>query len=83
MISRHGRDKVVSLQALSTIVRDVQKANKVVVFCHGCFDILHYGHVRHLEAARDMGDVLVVTVTPDRFINKGPGRPVFGEEHIS
>jgi cytidyltransferase-like protein len=37
------------------------------------------GHVRHLEAARRMGDVLLVTVTADRFVNKGPGRPVFGE----
>src|SRR5262249_47890642 len=38
---------------------------------------LHLGHVRHLEAARRLGDILVVTVTADRFVNKGPGRPVF------
>lgn len=48
-----------------------------VVQCHGCFDLLHIGHIRHLQAARAAGDRLVVTVTPDRFVNKGPGRPVF------
>ena len=53
---------------------------KVVVQAHGTFDLLHLGHVRHLEAARKLGDVLVVTVTADRFVNKGPGRPVFNAE---
>jgi cytidyltransferase-like protein len=43
------------------------------------FDLLHPGHIRHLEAARREGDVLVVTITPDRYVNKGPGRPVFNQ----
>ena len=50
-----------------------------IVLCCGCFDLLHLGHVKHLEAAKALGDVLVVLVTPDRFVNKGPGRPVFNE----
>lgn len=50
-----------------------------IVQCHGCFDLLHVGHIRHLEAAKAMGDRLIVTVTPDQFVNKGPGRPVFSE----
>lgn len=45
--------------------------------CHGVFDLVHMGHVRHFEAARREGDVLAVTVTADAFVNKGPGRPVF------
>ena len=53
---------------------------RTVVQAHGTFDLLHLGHVRHLEAARKLGDVLVVTVTADRFVNKGPGRPVFNAE---
>lgn len=53
--------------------------NEQLVHCHGCFDCLTIGHVRHLQAARELGDVLVVTVTPDRFVNKGPNRPVFDE----
>jgi cytidyltransferase-like protein len=48
-----------------------------VVQCHGCFDLLHIGHIRHFEAAKQHGDRLVVTVTPDAFVNKGPGRPRF------
>lgn len=50
------------------------------VLAHGAFDILHQGHITHLEAARQLGDRLVVSITADRFINKGPGRPVFKAE---
>ena len=49
----------------------------IVVLCHGCFDLLHPGHVRHLEAARALGDRLVVSVTSDHFVGKGDGRPIF------
>lgn len=52
-----------------------------VGFAHGCFDVLHFGHVLHLKAARQMCDYLVVCITPDEFVNKGPGRPVFTQEH--
>jgi rfaE bifunctional protein nucleotidyltransferase chain/domain len=52
---------------------------KRIVHCHGVFDLLHIGHIRHFEQARKLGDVLVVTVTPDRFVNKGIGRPAFPE----
>lgn len=50
-----------------------------LVQAHGCFDLLHLGHIRHLQAAKAAGDYLVVTVTPDRYVNKGPGRPAFTE----
>lgn len=50
-----------------------------VVLANGCFDVFHIGHVRHLKAARKMGDVLIVSLTRDRSVNKGPGRPVFTE----
>lgn len=46
----------------------------------GCFDILHFGHVAHLEAAKALCDRLTVSVTPDEQVNKGPGRPVFPVE---
>lgn len=49
------------------------------VLCHGCFDVLHIGHVRHLQAARDMGDALIVSITAAEFITK-PGRPIFTDE---
>jgi rfaE bifunctional protein nucleotidyltransferase chain/domain len=61
------------------LARRLRQEGKIVVQCHGTFDLLHVGHVRHLEAARALGDVLIVTLTADRFVNKGPGRPVFAE----
>jgi rfaE bifunctional protein nucleotidyltransferase chain/domain len=73
------RDKVMSVQEVAAVVQRMRQAGKKVVHAHGAFDLLHLGHVRHLEAAKDLGDVLVVTVTADRFVNKGPGRPVFNE----
>ncbi len=51
-----------------------------LVQCHGTFDLLHPGHIDHLQQARALGDRLVVTITADRYVNKGPGRPVFNEE---
>lgn len=47
--------------------------------CHGCFDMFHYGHLLHLKAASDLCDVLIVTITADIFVNKGPDRPVYSE----
>ncbi|MEO0629319.1 MAG: adenylyltransferase/cytidyltransferase family protein, partial [Planctomycetota bacterium] len=52
-----------------------------VVLCHGCFDIVHPGHVRHLRQAKSMGDILVVSITGDAHINKGAGRPLIPQEH--
>lgn len=75
-----ARDKVLTVEGLVETIRRVQCAKRSVAMCHGCFDILHSGHLRHLEAAKAMADFLVVTVTPDRFVNKGPDRPVFSEE---
>ena len=49
-----------------------------IVLCHGVFDMLHAGHVEHLRQARAMGDFLIVSVVPDRFVTK-PGRPIYKE----
>lgn len=52
----------------------------IKVLCHGCFDILHYGHLLHFIEAKKLGDRLIVSLTADRFFpNKGEGRPVFDE----
>jgi len=58
----------------------LKSEGKTIVLCHGVFDLLHIGHIRYFEQAKRLGDVLVVTVTPDRFVNKGPHRPVFSEQ---
>lgn len=69
--------KILEPDALAETVHSLREQGKVVVHCHGCFDLMHPGHVRHLQAARRMGDVLVVTVTADEYVDKGPGRPIF------
>jgi rfaE bifunctional protein nucleotidyltransferase chain/domain len=78
-MSTSARDKVLNLDQLREVVGELQGAGRSVALCHGCFDILHSGHLRHLEAARALSDALVVTITPDRHVNKGPRRPVFPE----
>lgn len=50
-----------------------------IVLCNGCFDPLHYGHILHFRAAREFGNWLVVSVTMNGYVGKGPGRPVFDE----
>lgn len=79
-LPRHAREKVRTIEQLGQIAIDAKVAGKKVVLCHGVFDLLHMGHVRHLEAARREGHMLIVTLTADKFVNKGPGRPVFTEQ---
>ena len=73
-------DKVVSLEELAAKVRAIQAGGGKVAHCHGCFDLVHPGHIKHFQAARRLADALVVTVSPDRFVDKGPGRPAFPEQ---
>lgn len=80
MSRRSARDKIATIEGLAEIAAQARAQGKTVVLCHGVFDLLHLGHVRHLEAARREGMVLIVTLTADRHVNKGPGRPVFAQQ---
>ena len=64
--------------------KDIKKKMKqdcrAVVLCHGVFDLVHPGHIIHFEQAKAMGDVLVVSVTSEKYVRKGPGRPYFNDE---
>ncbi len=73
------KNKIFLLKDLSKIVHKEKKKSKVFVHCHGVFDLLHIGHIKHLEKAKEQGDKLIVTLTSDKYVNKGPGRPVFNE----
>lgn len=72
--------KVLGLEALAELCKAQREAGRRVVHCHGCFDLLHIGHIRYFREARQMGDFLVVTISPDRYVDKGPHRPTFTEE---
>lgn len=71
--------KIKSLDELPSVLSRLRRQGKRIVLCHGVFDLLHIGHIRHFEQARSHGDALVVTVTSDRFVNKGAHRPAFPE----
>jgi rfaE bifunctional protein nucleotidyltransferase chain/domain len=73
------RSKITTLNEIAQRLEQPGRGSRRVVHCHGVFDLLHIGHIRYLQVARQLGDVLVVTVTADQFVNKGPHRPVFDE----
>ena len=62
------------------IKEGLKEAGKTVALCHGVFDLVHPGHMLHFEQARNMGDILVVSVTAEKYVRKGPGRPYFSDE---
>ena len=63
-------------------VAEARREGRTVALANGCFDVLHVGHVRYLQGAREQADVLVVGVNADASVRKlkGPGRPVLGEQ---
>lgn len=72
--------KVLSLEQLLKVRRDAAAAGRTVVHCHGCFDIVHPGHIAHLQFAKSLGDVLVVTISSDANVNKGINRPLIPDD---
>ncbi|NGX33421.1 MAG: Bifunctional protein HldE, partial [Candidatus Anoxychlamydiales bacterium] len=73
-------NKIKSLEEIGKVLKKHKKKGEKVVHCHGVFDLLHPGHIRHFKEAKKKGDKLVVSITPDKFVNKGPGRPAFNEK---
>ncbi len=75
---RVARSKLVTRASLTRAVRAARRRGERIVFTNGCFDWLHTGHVRSLEAARRLGDRLIVAVNTDASVRrlKGPGRPI-------
>jgi D-beta-D-heptose 7-phosphate kinase/D-beta-D-heptose 1-phosphate adenosyltransferase len=80
--ARTGPGKRVSLPELAALAESYRRAGRTVVLANGCFDLLHAGHVAHLEEAAALGDVLAVAVNGDASVRrlKGAGRPVIGED---
>ncbi len=70
-------NKILTLNELSKKIQFLKRKSRKIVHCHGVFDVLHLGHIKHFNTAKNLGDILVVTVTPDKHVNKGPNRPIF------
>jgi rfaE bifunctional protein kinase chain/domain/rfaE bifunctional protein nucleotidyltransferase chain/domain len=74
-----ARAKIVDADTLAATLDEHRAEGKTVVQCHGCFDIVHPGHIRYLNFARSLGDLLVVSITSDSLIDKGYDRPYIHE----
>jgi rfaE bifunctional protein kinase chain/domain/rfaE bifunctional protein nucleotidyltransferase chain/domain len=72
--------KILALPELLRLREAARAAGRTVVHCHGCFDIVHPGHIQHLQFARSLGDVLLVTVSGDSHVNKGVNRPLIPDD---
>lgn len=73
--------KIKTRGELQKILHNLKRLGKRIVFTNGCFDILHIGHVRCLEEAKKLGDILIVAINTDRSVRsiKGPSRPLVPE----
>jgi rfaE bifunctional protein nucleotidyltransferase chain/domain len=74
--------KVMTRDQLAPLLQTARAQGKRIVFTNGCFDLMHVGHTRYLQAAKDLGDLLVVGINSDesvRSLNKAPDRPIVSE----
>ena len=70
-----------NLVKIINTLREIKK-DQIIAYCHGCYDFLHIGHIKHLQESKNFSNeytTLIVTITPDIFINKGLYRPIFNE----
>ena len=72
--------KILNFNKIKSIKNFFAGNKKKIVLCHGVFDLIHIGHIKHFESAKKMGDILIVSLTPDKYVNKGPERPIFNEK---
>lgn len=75
-----NKKKSLDFETSGEVFSRYHEQGRKIVLCNGVFDLLHPGHIAHLQAAKAMGDLLVVSLTATPFINRGPGRPIFSDE---
>jgi len=69
--------KIIKFSNVQKLSISFKKKGKKIILCHGVFDLLHLGHLRHFREAKEFGDILFVSITEDKYINKGFNRPYF------
>ena len=80
ILEKKMKNKIFNISKLSKIIKKKKQSGSKIVLCHGVFDLVHYGHIAHFKNSKKFGDILVVTITADKFINKGPNRPYFNQD---
>ena len=73
------KEKIIDFDEANKFFKKI-KLNKKIIHCHGVFDLVHPGHIRHLSFCKSKADILVVSITPDKFIKKGIYRPLVPEK---
>lgn len=73
-------EKYLDFETCREVFANFREQNRKIVLCHGVFDLLHPGHLAHLQEAKALGDLLVVSITAEPFVNRGPGRPIFSDD---
>ena len=71
--------KIISLNSIKKIIDRDKSSGKKIVLCHGVFDLIHLGHISYFNSSKKNGDILVVSVTPKKFVEKGFNRPLFND----
>lgn len=74
------KNKIFNLEQIKKKIQIEKNKNKKIIHCHGVFDVLHFGHIKHFKSAKKLGDFLVVSITSDKFVNKGKERPIFNSD---
>ena len=74
------KKKIFNNKSIKIEIKKQRIKKKTIVLCHGVFDLLHLGHIKHFESAKKNADFLIVSITSDKFVNKGPGRPLFNKD---
>ena len=72
--------KILSIDKLASELKKQKKKGKIIALSHGVFDLLHPGHIFHFEQAKTKSDILVASITADKYVLKGPGKPFFNEQ---
>ena len=72
--------KIVNFDKLKLKLEKLRLKRKSIGMSHGVFDLIHLGHIKHFEEAKKNCDILIVSVTSDKYVFKGPGRPKFNEK---
>jgi rfaE bifunctional protein nucleotidyltransferase chain/domain len=74
------KNKIKNIEEIKEILKNLRQEGRKIVHCHGCFDLVHPGHVYQLYEAKKLGDLLIVSITADEFVKKGPHRPFLNEK---
>jgi len=71
--------KIISIEEACLKIAELKRRKKTIGLCHGGFDLLHAGHIKHFESAKKLCDYLIISITSDKYVqkHKGAGRPIF------